>query len=92
MATREFLIGRKDIVAFCGRSWKVLQRWIERGAPIVRIDGVWEADAQLLNQWRREELQRAAEGSEDVMKRQQPDEPGASRPVRNAGKGSLEKV
>ncbi|MFP4475032.1 MAG: hypothetical protein ACLFOY_05695 [Desulfatibacillaceae bacterium] len=54
----EVVQGRKEIMALLNRSWTVVLRWIEAGAPIASIDGKWEADRESLLSWRREYIRR----------------------------------
>lgn len=51
---KSFLVGRKEISGFVGRSWHTIRRWIdEDGFPAVKIDGVWESHADLVEEWRK---------------------------------------
>ncbi len=48
-------------MAFTGRSWPVIKKWIdEDGFPARKIDGVWEADGDLVIEWRRQQIKRRA--------------------------------
>jgi hypothetical protein len=48
------LTGRKEIQNFCKRSWDTILDWIrKRGFPAAKVDGVWEADAHAIIEWRR---------------------------------------
>ncbi len=51
------LSGKKSISSFVGRSWTTVAMWIaERGFPARKLDGVWEADAEMIIEWRRDQL------------------------------------
>jgi hypothetical protein len=53
------LTGKKMITAYMGRSWRLIQKWIdERHFPARKIDGVWESDMELIIDWRKKEIQR----------------------------------
>lgn len=57
------LTGRKDICSFVGRSWSTTRMWIDdRGVPAKKLDGIWEANAELIIQWRQGQIaQRASD-------------------------------
>ena len=58
------LVGRKDIIKFTERSWKVIKRWINtRGFPAVKVDGRWESDKDLIREWRKDQLQQGIRGA-----------------------------
>lgn len=51
------LTGKKMIMAYVGRSWKIIMVWInERNFPARKIDGVWESDIDLIDKWLRSEI------------------------------------
>jgi hypothetical protein len=53
------LTGKKMICAYMGRSWRMIQKWIEeRSFPARKIDGVWESDTDLIIRWRKKEIQK----------------------------------
>jgi hypothetical protein len=51
------LNGKKDISKFVGRSWSTIRKWIdEKEFPARKLDGIWEADAELIIQWRQKQI------------------------------------
>lgn len=51
------LTGKKAIRQYARRSWETLERWInERGYPVRKIDGVWESDTRLIDEWRMNQI------------------------------------
>jgi hypothetical protein len=53
----ESLVGKKEIVAYVRRSWMTIRRWIlEDNFPARKIDGVWESDAVLVDDWKRSKI------------------------------------
>lgn len=51
------LSGRKQISSYVRRSWDTVMIWVrERGFPAVKINGVWESDPELIDQWRQEQI------------------------------------
>lgn len=49
--------GKKDISKFVGRSWRTIRMWIEeKDFPARKLDGIWEADADLIIQWRQKQI------------------------------------
>ncbi len=56
---KELLGGKKEIAAFVGRGWHVVSLWIkEKGFPATKLNGRWESDAELIRQWRKEQIKR----------------------------------
>lgn len=52
------LVGRKDICRHCKRSWATIRAWIRDEAfPAKRIEGIWESDTLLVDEWRRTRIQ-----------------------------------
>lgn len=51
------LSGQKEIKSYVRRSWDVIQLWIDhQGFPARLINGVWESDTKLVDDWRREQI------------------------------------
>lgn len=51
------LSGKKSITNFVGRSWETVSKWIdEKEFPAKKLDGVWEADAEMIIDWRKRQL------------------------------------
>jgi hypothetical protein len=51
------LVGKKEISVYARRSWQVVKRWIQNdGFPARKIDGVWESDAGLVDDWKRAKI------------------------------------
>ena len=51
------LVGKKEITAYVRRSWMTIQRWIiEDSFPARKIDGVWESDTTLVDEWKRAKI------------------------------------
>jgi hypothetical protein len=60
--SKTILTGRKQIMNFVGRSWPTIQKWIdEDGFPARKLDGVWEADGDLVIEWRRRQIVKRSE-------------------------------
>jgi hypothetical protein len=52
-----FLRGRDEISSHCRRSWRIIKKWIkDDGFPAVKKDHIWESDAGLIKEWRREQI------------------------------------
>lgn len=52
-----FLIGKKAICGFVGRSWSTVENWIlYQDFPAKMINGVWESDADLITEWRKRKI------------------------------------
>ncbi len=59
---KEILAGKKEISGFVGRGWRVVSRWIkERGFPATKIDGRWESNADLIQQWHKDQVAKESE-------------------------------
>lgn len=51
------LVGKKDISRYAKRSWQTVKGWIERRKfPAKKIDGIWESDKILVDEWKREQI------------------------------------
>ena len=51
------LVGKKDICAYAQRSWITVKRWIQKkGFPARKIDGRWESDTELIDEWKRAQI------------------------------------
>lgn len=51
------LQGKKEITAYARRSWLVVLRWVKEEAfPAAKIDGVWESDTSLIDEWKRTKI------------------------------------
>lgn len=51
------LSGKKEIMVYIRRGWPILRNWIERRSfPARKIDGVWESDTALIDEWRRGQI------------------------------------
>jgi len=49
--------GKREICGHVGRAWRTIERWIkEEGFPARKIDGRWESDLQLIDEWRRNRI------------------------------------
>jgi len=49
--------GRDEIKAYCGRGWVTVRRWILlRGFPCRKIDGRWDGDCDLIDEWFRDQI------------------------------------
>ena len=58
MPRERFLIGTKEISDYTGRSWPTIARWIrEEGFPAKKMEGVWESNKDLIDEWRRKLLE-----------------------------------
>jgi hypothetical protein len=56
------LSGKKDICRYVGRSWSTIRKWVdEKDFPARKLDGIWEADAELIIQWRQRQIAERAE-------------------------------
>ena len=54
---RKSLVGKKEITAYSRRSWITVKRWILTGNfPATKIDGVWESDTELIDEWKRTKI------------------------------------
>lgn len=54
---RTKLSGQKEIKQYEGRSWETIFSWIQhQGYPARKIDGRWESDTELIDEWRRERI------------------------------------
>ena len=54
---RKSLVGKKEITAYSRRSWLTVKRWIANGNfPATKIDGVWESDTELIDEWKRTKI------------------------------------
>ncbi|MEW5734019.1 MAG: hypothetical protein AB1921_04140 [Thermodesulfobacteriota bacterium] len=51
------LCGMKDLVRYTGRDKRTVLKWIrEHGFPARRLDGRWESDTVLIDEWRRKRI------------------------------------
>ena len=51
------LVGKKEIKAYCRRSWPMLRSWIMDDCfPAWKIDGCWEGDCRLIDEWYRQRI------------------------------------
>jgi len=51
------LSGMKQITRFCNRSEATILAWIrERDFPACKITGSWESDTELIDQWRKKQI------------------------------------
>jgi len=51
------LVGKKEITTYARRSWPIMKRWIKKGGfPAKKIDGVWESNTDLIDEWKRERI------------------------------------
>ena len=54
---KTILTGQKRIMAFVGRSWKTIHKWIlEDNFPATKIEGIWESDEDLIRRWRKRQI------------------------------------
>lgn len=59
------LVGRREIIGFTGRSWAVIQKWIDSANfPAKKQDGRWESDKTLIVSWRRRRIEDLAVSGE----------------------------
>lgn len=63
------LNGKKEISRYVGRSWSTIRKWIDRkDFPARKLDGIWEADAELIIQWRQRQIaERASMGGQSGL-------------------------
>ncbi|MFZ4436796.1 MAG: hypothetical protein ACOYOS_00050 [Syntrophales bacterium] len=51
------LVGKKEIAAYVRRSWMTIRRWVLADQfPAKKIDGVWESDTALVDDWKRAKI------------------------------------
>lgn len=51
------LCGRDEIEKYTRRSWKIIQKWLRHHRfPAKKIDGQWESDTMLIDDWRRDQI------------------------------------
>jgi hypothetical protein len=51
------LVGKKEITAYVRRSWMTIRKWImEDSFPARKIDGVWESDTSLVDDWKKAKI------------------------------------
>lgn len=51
------LSGRKEITQYARRSWETVMDWVKKdNFPVVKIDGVWESDTALIDEWKRKKI------------------------------------
>ena len=71
------LNGKKDICRYVGRSWSTIRKWIDQKEfPARKLDGIWEADAELIIQWRQRQI--AEQVGADRRKKINPKDWGAA--------------
>lgn len=59
MQTKRILSGKQAICNFVGRGWSTVERWItEENFPARKIDGKWESDIFLIDNWRRRQIKK----------------------------------
>ena len=47
------LTGRKEIVSYTKRSWKLIRKWIENdNFPARNLGGQWESFGELIDEWK----------------------------------------
>lgn len=52
-----YLSGQKEIKTYVHRSWVTIKAWIKhQGFPARKIDGQWESDKKLIDEWRRDQI------------------------------------
>jgi predicted DNA-binding transcriptional regulator AlpA len=57
---RTGLMGMKEICAYVGKSVNTVKTLIrDEGFPAVQIGGMWESDCQMIDQWRRAQIEQA---------------------------------
>ncbi len=51
------LVGKKEIAAYVRRSWMTIRRWVlVDNFPARKIDGVWESNTSLVDDWKRAKI------------------------------------
>jgi hypothetical protein len=51
------LSGMKEIARHCNRSEATILGWIrDRAFPAVKITGSWESDTEIIDQWRKNQI------------------------------------
>jgi hypothetical protein len=51
------LVGKKEITVYARRSWMTIRKWIKAEQfPARKIDGVWESDSALIDEWKRTKI------------------------------------
>ena len=51
------LVGHKEIQNHVRRSWKTIKLLIDtKGFPAKKIEGIWESDIELIQQWRKKQI------------------------------------
>lgn len=52
------LSGRKEIMCHVRRAWPTIRKWIKhQHFPARKIDGQWESDTTLIDEWRKKQIQ-----------------------------------
>jgi len=50
--TGTLLMSKEEICAYARRGWGIVEIWIEKkGFPAKKIDGVWQSDKALIDEW-----------------------------------------
>lgn len=56
----KMLIGMNEIAEYTGRNWAIVIKWIENdNFPAVKIDGRWESNTDLIDEYQRRRIERA---------------------------------
>ena len=57
------LLTMQEITAYTGRNRATVKRWIaEENFPAVKIDGRWESNTELIDEYQRRRIERAVSG------------------------------
>lgn len=61
------LLGMKEIMDYTGRNRIIVMKWIENdNFPAVKVDGRWESDTDLIDEYRRRRIERLVEPEKNL--------------------------
>lgn len=55
--TTKSLTGKKRIACYANRSWATVLKWIKDDHfPATKIDGIWESDKEMIDNWKKNKI------------------------------------